>query len=479
MSQIERSKRAVLNGEAIVHTLTRRFTGTLVNLSESGVQVLCREPAGLGDAAQVQLLIDGYQREVSVNGEIRRVLPDRIGIQFECSEAWKSEWGLLNDLCAPEPRILERFPAEGEAALLAQSGWITCKLRNVSKKGLQVQVDAEVELNDSVEVMFHVVGQPAPITVHGDVASNRSGRIGINFGQASTWDSMWRKKVAFDTVKQDKLVALLTPAELMERIAAIRQEGAGESNVAAKTKSLWKMESLGVTFGRAATAGDSLADARLPAEACPIAHVGMGGAAVEVSNFDAAKITQLIDSLARPAYRLFGYEQIGAMLGVYEKSVPRLMLGLKALNRPEDAPFIASFPSEVQRLISHGFGRLLYFNSKHIDDALRNIKARTFLDPAAAVQGMAFGYAMVNHEDLATVLGTGGSLMDAKLIAAFQSGLIYALMFWEWCWPGLLNTLPVPHAQAGKLLAAAQREIASARQAGALPPFKVSAGIAS
>jgi len=50
----------------------------------------------------------------------------------------------------------------------------------------------------------------------------------------------------------------------------------------------------------------------------------MGGAAVEVSNFDSGRISGLIDSLARPAYRLFGYEQIGAMLGVYEKSVPRL-----------------------------------------------------------------------------------------------------------------------------------------------------------
>ena len=176
----------------------------------------------------------------------------------------------------------------------------------------------------------------------------------------------------------------------------------------------------------------------------------------------------------KTAYLFGGCGQIGAMLGVYEKSVPRLMLGLKALNRPEDAPFIASFPMEVQRLISHGFGRLLYFNSKNLDEALRNIKARTFLDTAAAVQGMAFGYTMVNHEDLSTVLATGGSLMDAKLIAAFQAGLIYALMFWEWCWPGFLNTLTPPHAQAGKLIAAAQREIADAKQAGALPPFRVS-----
>jgi hypothetical protein len=480
MQQIARqAERSVTNGMATVRSASGQATGQLVDLSERGAQVLCTLPVQVGAEVDISLQLDGLSETITTRGRVKRIQPERLGIEIILADSWIRSWKRINEFYQPDTRIVERFPAEGEAALLDASGWVIGKLENVSKGGLLIRVNVAAVAGDRMQVKFYAPGSTQPITVQGRVARNQSGRVGIDFDQASMWDASWRKMVAFQTVKQDKLVALLTPAELMERIAATRIEGGQTDGVAAKTKSLWKMESLGVTFGRVAATGDSLSDSRLPPEACPIAHVGMGGAAVEVSNFDAIKISSHIDSLARPAYRLFGYEQIGAMLGVYEKSVPRLMLGLKALNRPEDAPFIASFPGEVQRLISHGFGRLLYFNSKHIDEALRNIKARTFLDPAAGVQGMAFGYAMVNHQDVPTVLGTGGSLLDGKLIEAFHSGLIYALMFWEWCWPGVLNGLPVPHAQAGKLIAAAQRGIADAKQVGSLPAFKVNASLTS
>jgi hypothetical protein len=476
---MRQTERSVANGVATIRWSGGQAGGQLVDLSERGAQVLCHLSAAVGESVEVSLQPEGFPETITTRGQVKRVLPDRVGIEIELAESWAKSWQRICEYYEPETRLVERFPAQGEAAFLTSAGWVNGRLENVSKGGLQIQLSVGSAVGEHVEVRFFPPGQVTPVTVQGRVARNQGGRVGIDFAQASMWDASWRKMVAFQTVKQDKMVALLTPEELMERIAATRREAEGESGVAAKTKALWKMESLGVTIGRVAGSGDSLSNAKLPEQACPISHVGMGGAAVEVSNFDAAKITRMIDSLARPEYRLFSYEQIGAMLGVYEKSVPRLMLGLKALNRPEDAPFIASFPMEVQRLISHGFGRLLYFNSKNLDEALRNIKARTFLDTAAAVQGMAFGYTMVNHEDLSTVLATGGSLMDGKLIAAFQAGLIYALMFWEWCWPGFLNTLTPPHAQAGKLIAAAQREIADAKQVGALPPFKVTAGVLS
>ena len=394
------TERSVANGAATVTAASGQATGQLVNLSESGLQVLCRLTVVLGEPVEISIVPDGYAERLTAQGKIRRVLPDRVGIEIAPSTSWQSDWKKLCEFYAPETRLVERYPAEGEAAMLTPSGWVSGKLENVSKGGLQIQLESSVAIGDHVEVRFHPQGRSESVTAQGRVARNQSRRVGIDFAQATVWQASWRKLVAFQTVKQDKLVALLRPGEMLDRIAATRAEATLSAGVAVKTKALWKMESLGVTFGRHAESGDSLADARLPAEACPIAHVGMGGAAVEVSNFDAGAITRRIDSLAHPDYRLFSYEQIGAMLGVYEKSVPRMMLGLKALNRPEDAPFIASFPSEVQRLISHGYGRLLYFNSKHIDEALRNIQARTFLDPRAAVQGMAFGYAMVNHEDL-------------------------------------------------------------------------------
>ena len=287
------------------------------------------------------------------------------------------------------------------------------------------------------------------------------------------WRTAWRKMVAFRTVSQKKLEGPLTPEALIARIAAIQKEAAQSSDIHAKTAAMWKMESLGVTFAKHAPPGATLDSPELPAEACPIAHVGMGAGSVEVSEFDPDRISRMIDSLAHRHYRLFGYESLGAMLGVYEKATPRVMLGLKPLNRPPDAPFIQAFPPEVQRLIAHGYGRLLYFNSKDIRSTLRNIMKRQFLQPAAAVQGMAFGYTMVNHNELDTVLETGDGLPDPALVKAFKAGLVYALAFWEWTTPGFLPTLRFSSPRASELVAIAREEIASARQHGALRPFVV------
>lgn len=287
------------------------------------------------------------------------------------------------------------------------------------------------------------------------------------------WRTGWRKMVAFRTVSQKKQDGPVTAESLIARIAAIQKKAASDPQVSAKTAALWKMESLGVTFARLTTHSLKLDDASLPAEARPIAHVGLGAGAVEAAKFDPVKISRLIDTLSHPDYRLFAYESLGAMLGVYEKDAPRKMLGLQPLSRPQDAAFIAAFPPEVQRLISHGFGRLLYFQSPSIKSAFANINQRSFLEVAPAVQGMAFGYTMVNHNELGQVLRTGESFSDPKLAQAFQSGLIYALMFWEWMSPGFLQSLRAPHAQGEKLMRTARQEIETARQRGCLPPFAV------
>ncbi|OFV95573.1 MAG: hypothetical protein A3H28_16930 [Acidobacteria bacterium RIFCSPLOWO2_02_FULL_61_28] len=375
-----------------------------------------------------------------------------------------------------EGRQHERLVADGEAIIRTATGQATGELVDVSQSGLLILGRIPVSIGESVEVSFTPRDYPEEVKVRGRVARVRPDRVGIAFSETRWWQSAWRKLVAFRTVSQKKIEGPLTAADLLARIAAIQKE-AETGDIAVKTAALWKMESLGVTFGRVAQPGDTLRDPNLPVEARPIVHVGMGGAAVEVANFDRAEIMRRIDSLAHPDYRLFGYEQIGAMLGVYEKTVPRMMLGLKPLDRPPDVKqFILSFDDpKVRRLISHGYGRLLYFNSKHVGAAYHNVKQREFLDPRAAVQGMGFGYAMVNHRELGTVLETGDVLVvfDPTFVRAFQAGLVYALMFWEWVSPGFLQTLGFANPRATELVATARTEIESARQRGYLEPFVV------
>ena len=369
----------------------------------------------------------------------------------------------------------DRYAADGRATIRTASGQATGELVDLSEGGLLILCRMPASIGERAEVRFTPRDYPEEIQVQGRVARARPDRVGVTFTQTSWWQSAWRKLHAFRTVSQKKMEGPVTCDALLAQIAAIQRE-AEAGDITTKTESLWKMESRGVTFGRIARPGDSLQDSRLPAAARPIAHVGMGGAAVEVADFDAAKITERIDSLAHPDYRLFGYEQIGAMLGVYEKAAPRIMLGLQPLHRPENvAEFMRSFPPEVRRLISHGYGRLLYFNSKHVGAAFRNVRERTFLEPWAAVQGMAFGYAMVNHRELDRVLETGDVLVvfDPMLVRAFQSGLVYALMFWEWESPGFLQSLRFPDPPAAELVAIAREESEASRKRGFLKPFLV------
>jgi hypothetical protein len=287
------------------------------------------------------------------------------------------------------------------------------------------------------------------------------------------WKTAWRKWLGFRAVAQKGKEVKLSQDDFINQWSQIRNDVQQSKTTGEKTATLWKLEGLGVTYAKQAPHENTLSDPRLPLEVRPIVHVGMGAGSVEVGQFDPAKITELIESLANPSFRLFPYESLGAMLGIYEKSLPRIMLGLKPLVRPEPQGFIKHFPAEIQRLISHGYGRLLYFNSLDLAGTVRNIAARSFLEPAAAIQGMAFGYTMVNNEDLWTVLETGDGFADPALKTAFRKGLTYGLEFWEWETPGFLGTLKPPSKLSGQLIDIALQEVAASRARGALAPFLV------
>jgi hypothetical protein len=283
----------------------------------------------------------------------------------------------------------------------------------------------------------------------------------------------WRKLLAFRTVSQKTMDGQLSQEDYIARWFAEQKTAEQSKETAVMTAGLWRMESLGVTYARQTPAGKTLNDPTLPLACRPIVHVGMGAGSVEVSNFDPNKITETIESLSNPSFHLFPYESLGAMLGIYEKSLPRIMLGLKPLNRPEPQGFIKCFSAEIQRLISHGYGRLLYFNSMNIAVTVRNIAARPFLQAPAAIQGMAFAYTMVNNADLWTVLETGTGFEEPKLKVAFRNGLIYGLEFWEWESPGFLRTLKPPNRNGAELIDIAQQEIDISRARGFLAPFWV------
>jgi hypothetical protein len=246
--------------------------------------------------------------------------------------------------------------------------------------------------------------------------------------------------------------------------------------LAEKTTSLWKMESLGFSLLRHSEPGNTLNDPKLPLEAKPITHVGMGGGAVEISLFDPKQIIELIEQYADPNFHWFPYEQLGAMLAMHEPSlfpIDRWLLGLDSLKRPDPEEFIAQFPAEAQRLISHGYGRLLYFKNKNIGAAVAAAMNRPFLQLPAAAQGTAFGYMMVNNPDIYQVLEVGDGLGRPDMVQAFKNGLTFALEFWEWLSPGTLDSLEPTSARQRDLISKAKATAHSQRERGWLDPFDV------
>jgi hypothetical protein len=287
------------------------------------------------------------------------------------------------------------------------------------------------------------------------------------------WKSAWRKWITFRTVSQSRGKGPFSQDEFIARWTAIQQQAARTKNVRDMTPGFWKMESLGSAYGARPPKGHSLADSRLPVEVRPIAHTGMGVSAVEVGDFDVTRIADVIESLSHPDYRLFAYESIGAMLGAYEVPFPKRLVGLKPLRRPDPERFIARFAPEIQWQISSGYGRVLYFNNVDIASALRSIRFRPYLEMSAAVQGVAFACAMINHEDFWMILEAEGEFADDAVKTAYRNGLIYALVFWEWETPGFLRSLRPHYQRSAELIAIAQGEIDRCLVRGKLNSFVI------
>lgn len=320
-----------------------------------------------------------------------------------------------------------------------------------------------------------------------DEASPGPGQIHIpnpsrNVDPIPIWTAWWRKLITIRAVSDEESGKPLSQQEFIARMSAIQSKAAQTTDMGVKTASFWKMEKLAASFFKQAQSGNTLSDPRLPVEIRPIAHCGMGIGAVEAANFDPFKITSAIESFSHPQYRLFAYEGSGAMLALYELDMFGIvarsfsLLGLvplAPLHRPAGEKFVTFFPAEIQRLIAHGYGRLLYFKNNNIAGAIRDATRPRWLDTSACVQGIAFAYAMVNNDDLDRVLQAGRGLDDPELKRSFENGLIYALEFWEWMAPGFLSLLRPATAYHADMIRIAQEEIDSVRARGVLGAFIV------
>lgn len=286
-----------------------------------------------------------------------------------------------------------------------------------------------------------------------------------------------RRVTGVQTVAAGALERAVPQDEFVGRINAFHDENAGGGVDREKAVAgLWKSEGLSTSIGKHLLAENNLRDSRLKKETLPIAHVGFGSGSTESLVFDVAKIDALFAERCVPEYRGFSYEGIGAIMRIYERGFFKVMsgtLGLIKLDAPDGpdpagffADYMRKFPAETQRLIAHGYGRIVAFSNMNIYSALTEITTYPAERIEPAAHGAAFAFAFMNSADLPRLLDHSAIPFDATVRAGFQSGLVYALVFFDWYAPGLLDNWKPTGALETELIEHARREAAATRLRG-------------
>lgn len=293
-----------------------------------------------------------------------------------------------------------------------------------------------------------------------------------------------RRVAGVRTVASGALSRPIPQAELVQRLTQYHEEStSGVVDRENAVTGLWKSEGLSTSVGKHLLPENSLADPTLPANVLPIAHVGFGSGSSEAMLFDVDRLNAHFADRCERNHVGFSYEGIGAILRIYERGFFKVMsgtLGLIPLDAPDGpdpddffASYLARYPAHIQRLIAHGYGRIVAFSNIDIYSAIQ--QATAFPDDRIepAVHGCGFAFAFMNSVDLPRILEESAVPFDAPVRAAFQNGLIYSLVFFDWYAPGLLAGWQPTGPREAELIEHARLEAESARRRGYLLPFRL------
>jgi hypothetical protein len=296
-----------------------------------------------------------------------------------------------------------------------------------------------------------------------------------------------RRVAGVRTVASGALSRPVPQSEVVERLRLYHAESSGAAGAPVDREKtvvgLWKSEGLSTSVGKHRLPENTLADPALPASVLPIAHVGFGSGSTEALIFDVERLDALFAECCAPHYAGFSYEGIGAILRIYERGFFKVMsgsLGLIPLDAPDGpnpdgffATYLAQYPPDVQRLIAHGYGRIVAFSNIDIYAAIEQATAFPAERVEPAVHGCGFAFAFMNSADLPRILEHSAIPFEPSTRAAFQNGLIYSLVFFDWYAPGLLDGWRAAGALEAELVEHARGEAAASRARGYLLPFRL------
>jgi len=262
---------------------------------------------------------------------------------------------------------------------------------------------------------------------------------------------------------------LRSPADYIDTALNLSHTGAEAKKPITKASLLWRLERLA---GEAAAINRGSFLLRHPeAERFkPILHVGWGMNILAETGLDYDKFSEVINTAADPRYRLLAVEPAGVMLVAAGQRLKSRLIGIRLPQNCREKrrrDFAGKFTAEEEiRMISHGYGRGLYFQALTLRSALKEAQTGPpSIHPGFAVRGVGFAFAIVNISSLVNIWRTAARWEaenpGRKEPRHFNDGIISALSFLEWNFPGLLDSF-----EEGEFIQSARRQVRIYEEAG-------------
>jgi len=241
---------------------------------------------------------------------------------------------------------------------------------------------------------------------------------------------------------------LNTPGDFLNAVRRFESESERKKNAAEKAASLWFLERL-IREARVFDNGSFLLAEPVIERFKAILHVGWGMDVLGETGFDFPRFSTIINRWADPKYRLLVMEPIGIIYIASQQPLKSNIIGINIPPIPDQkslAAFFTHFNEAETAMISHGYGRGIYFQAYSLCSALK--KARNspgFFNTFYSIRGIAFAYTMINSTHLDKIFLSADKLASSDLGSEetrfFHDGVISALSFLEWNLPGLLESL--------------------------------------
>lgn len=241
---------------------------------------------------------------------------------------------------------------------------------------------------------------------------------------------------------------LRTPGDFLNAVRSFESESETRKSAAEKAASLWFLERL-IREARIFDNGSFLLAEPAIERFKPILHVGWGMDVLSETGFDFPRFTTVIKCSTDPKYRLLVMEPLGMIYTASQQPLKSFITGINIASIPDQkslSAFFAHFSAAETQMISHGYGRGIYFQAYSLCSALK--KARDcpgFFNSLYSIRGIAFAHTMVNGSHLDRVFLTADKLVASDLGSEetrfFHDGVTAALSFLEWNLPGVLESL--------------------------------------